>query len=37
MVGIVLQNELLSLGSLVSGGLFFLALIPLSANLLGKR
>jgi hypothetical protein len=34
LVGIILQSELLGLGSIVGGVLFLLALIPLSVNLL---
>jgi hypothetical protein len=37
MVGIILQNAALSLGSIVSGVLFLLALIPLSINLLRQK
>lgn len=37
LAGIVLQNELLSLGSIVSGVLFLLALIPLSISLLQQK
>ena len=37
MVGIILQNAALSLGSIVSGVLFLLALIPLSITLLRQK